>query len=252
MNIDYPRPEQIPQLRSLWKAAFGDGDEFLDPFFEIAYAPGRCRCVTVNGKLAAALYWFETTCEGQRFAYVYAVATDPDFRGRGLCAALMADTARLLQEQGYDGILLYPASDGLARMYGKMGYERCTTVSEFTCEAAVEALPLRRIDKKEYAQLRRLLLPRGGVVQEGPMLAFLATQASFYAGEDFVAAVSEGDEGLHCHELLGNLSAAPGILRALGQKSGFFRTCGGEKLFAMARSLRKNCRKPAYFGLPLD
>ena len=252
MNIDYPRPEQIPQLRSLWKAAFGDGDEFLDPFFEIAYAPEHCRCVNVDGRIAGALYWFDTFCGGQRFAYVYAVATDPEFRGRGICTLLMEDTARLLREQGYDGILLYPASEGLSGMYGKMGYGRCTTVSEFRCEAAGEPAALRRIEKEEYARLRRNYLPAGGVIQEGPMLEFLATQAEFYAGREYVLAVSIGENELHCHELLGSLSDAPGIVRALGKKCGFFRTWGSEKSFVMGYPLSGDCVNPVYFGLPLD
>lgn len=252
MNIDYPAAGQISQLKALWKTAFGDEDVFLDKFFEIAYSPDRCRCITENEKIAAALYWFETFCGGQRFAYIYAVATDPEFRNRGLCRVLMENTKQLLNSQGYHGILLYPASDDLSRMYEKMGYERCTTVLEFQCEAAADPVPLRKIGKAEYAGLRRQLLPAGGVIQEGPMLDFLADQASFFAGDGWVAAVSMAGEEIHCHELLGKISAASGIVRALGQKRGFFRSFGKEKNFAMVNSLIENCTKPIYFGLPLD
>lgn len=252
MTIDYPVSGQIPQLRSLWQKAFGDTDEFLDPFFEIAYAPERCRCVTLEGNLAAALYWFETSCDDQRFAYVYAVATDPDYQHKGLCRALMEDTAQILKSQGYDGILLYPASEGLSRMYAKMGYQRCTAVTEFQSEAGAEAAAMRRIDTAEYARLRRAYLPAGGVVQEGTMLDFIATQADFWAGENWLAAISDYDGNFHCSELLGDASAAPGILKAMGKTAGFFRTFGGDKPFVMVRSLGENCKNPAYFGLPID
>lgn len=251
MTIDYPTSEQIPGLKALWKAAFGDTDAFLADFFDIAYDPRRCRCAVAEGRVAAMLYWFETEYAQQRLAYVYAVATDPAFRGRGLCRALMDDTARLLARLGFDGILLYPATEGLVRMYRKMGYERCTTVREFTCGAGRE-ISLRPIEKAEYARLRRQYLPEGGAVQEGALLDFLASQADFFAGSDWVAAVSEYDGRLHCQELLGNLTAAPGIVAALGKKSGFFRTFGTEKPFAMGRELRKSCVMPRYFGLPLD
>lgn len=252
MTIDYPNPGQVPALKALWKTAFGDTDAFLTPFFDIAYSPNRCRCITLDGALAAMLYWFDTACDGQRFAYVYAVATDPEFRNRGLCSILMEDTAALLKEQGYGGILLYPASEGLSRMYGKLGYVRCTTVREFTCNAPEAPVPLRKIGKAEYARLRRNLLPPRGVVQEGAMLDFLDSQADFYAGENWVAAISAEADGLHCQELLGDAAAAPGILGALGKKAGFFRTYGGEKAFAMGYTLGKNCQLPQYFGLPLD
>ena len=46
MTIDFPSHLQISDLRSLWKEAFGDGDVFLDAFFETAFTPRRCRCIT--------------------------------------------------------------------------------------------------------------------------------------------------------------------------------------------------------------
>ena len=251
MRIDYSAAGQVSQLKNLWLRAFGDGEEFLNSFFETAYAPERCRCITIEDRVAAMLFWFDTECAGQRFAYLYAVSTDPDFQNRGLCRKLMADTEALLKEQGYHGVLLYPASEGLSRMYGKMGYGRCTAVREFTCEAG-DPIPMRQLSPVEYARLRRRLLPDGGVIQEGAMLDFLATQADFYAGDGWVAAVSIYEGKLHCQELLGNCGAAPGIVAALGKSDGFFRTAGSGKPFAMVKKLDEGCKIPAYFGLPLD
>lgn len=252
MKIDFPSAHQVPGLRELWKAAFGDGDDFLDPFFSIAYAPERCRCITEGDRVAAALYWFDCFADDRRFAYVYAVATHPDFRNRGLCAKLMTDVKALLASQGYDGILLYPASEGLSQMYKKLGYHRCSAVSEFTCQASSEPAAMVKIDKEQYARLRRQYLPRGSVIQEGPLLDFLAELTDFYAGADFIAAVTVESGQAHCHELLGNLTAAPKILCALGAQNGFFRTPGSEKPFAMGLPLTPSAIPSGYFGLPLD
>lgn len=252
MTIDYPTSAQLPQLRALWKAAFGDEDDFLDAFYSIAYSPKRCRCLMVDNTIAAALYWFENSCCGARFAYIYGVATDPTFRGRGLCRTLMEDARKILTEQGFGGIILYPASESLSRMYAKMGYARCTSVSEFTCAAAEEAEPLFLVEKDEYAALRRMLLPEGGMIQDREDLDLLASQAAFFAGSGILAAVTVMDGKLHCHELLGNLTAAPKIVKSLGCETGFFRTPGDEKPFAMYLPLNENCPKPSYFGLALD
>ena len=251
MTIDYPKTHQIPELTALWEIAFGDTEEFLTPFFEIAYTPERCRGIWLEGRLAAMLYWFPCSCDGQKFAYVYAVATEPEFRGRGLCRQLMEDTAEILKAEGYDGILLYPATESLVQMYRKMGFEHCTTVDEFTCEAGTP-VRMQTIDFPEYKLLRRQYLPEGGVVQEGALLEFLAGQATFYKGADFVAVVSEYDGKLHCQELLGSRDAAPGILGALEKNIGFFRMPGVTKSFVMGRPLTGNCVLPWYFGLPLD
>ena len=130
MNINYPMPLQLLGLRALWKSAFDDTDSFLDKFFSTAFSPNRCRCVSLGGKVLAALYWFETTCQDRKFAYLYAVATDAACRNQGLCRRLIEDTKALLRAEGYAGILLVPEDEALTRMYAKMGFEPCTTVSE--------------------------------------------------------------------------------------------------------------------------
>ena len=134
MKIDYPAEEQLPQLKELWKEAFGDSDGFISGFFDNAFAADRCRCVTEQDRLAAALYWFDCRYQDRPLAYVYAVATAKAFRGQGICRALMENTAKHLQNLGYAGVLLVPAR-GLFEMYGKMGYETCCSVSEISCTA---------------------------------------------------------------------------------------------------------------------
>lgn len=252
MNIDYPAAGQVPGLRRLWKRAFGDEDAFLDLFFTRAYTPTRCRCVTEQDEILAALYWFDTECAGQKLAYLYAVATDPDHRNRGLCRALMEDVRGLLAGQGYDGLLLVPQTDGLAAMYRNMGYRDCTSVTEFTAPAEDTPLPLRRLNAAEYAAARRQLLPSGGVLQEGENLAFLESQALFFAGNGWVAAITLERKKLHCHELLGDPDAAYGIVAALGCEEGFFRTPGPDKPFAQYLPLTPDCVMPTYFGLAFD
>lgn len=251
MTIDHPRSCQLPQLRSLWKAAFGDTDDFLDQFFSTAYHPQRCRCITLDGTVAAALYWFDVTCREEKMAYLYAVATHPNARGQGLCRRLMEDVRNLLSDRGYAAILLVPQEEPLVGMYAKMGYRPATGVAAFYASPAA-ALPLKKISAAEYGALRRALLPPGGVLQEAENLTFLATQAEFYAGADFVAAVTADGDHLHCHELLGSRSAAAGIVAALNCRSGFFRVPGEEIPFAMIQKLKNNCPDPQYFGLAFD
>lgn len=252
MRIEYPTDGQLPQLRALWQLAFGDSEEFLDKFYASAYAPRRCRCVVENGRVAAALYWFDAEYEGQKFAYLYAVATHPDFRRRGLCRALMADTHALLAERGYDGALLMPEGPALRQMYAGMGYRDCCTVSEFSCTAGSLPADLRAIGPEEYARLRRKLLPGDGVIQEGENLACLAAFAGLYAGEDFLLAAAARGDSLQGIEFLGSREAAPGILRALEYAHGSFRTPGKDIPFAMFRPLREDAHAPGYFGLAFD
>lgn len=239
------------QLRLLWKTAFGDGEEWISSFFSTAYSPDRCVTVREGERIAAALYWLDCEYAGQRLAYMYAVATHPDFRGRGMCRELMEKTHARLTELGYAGSLLMPAEEDLRKMYAKMGYTDCCNVSEFACFPAAP-VPLRRISRGEYACLRRKFLPEGGVIQEGESLAFLETYARFYAGKDFLLAASADGKQLSGVELLGNRDAAPGILGTLGYETGRFRIPGEEIPFAMFRPLRPGVKRPKYLGLVFD
>lgn len=251
MSTITPSESHIPGLRRLWKAAFGDTDEFLDAFFSAAFAPERCRCIEADGQIVSALYWFDCALQDARLAYVYAVATDPACRGRGLCTMLMADTARHLKALGCQGIVLVPQEPGLIRMYAAMGYHPCGSVAEFHVMAG-EAVPVRKIDAAEYARLRRALLPESGVIQEDENLRFLSTQAGFYAGENWLAAAAQADGMLWCPELLGDKHNAAGITAALGCREGSFRVPGAERPFAMFRPLSVDCPVPRYFGLAFD
>lgn len=251
MNIDYPAEGQIPALRKLWQEAFGDDDAFLENFYNVAFAPDRCRCVSIDGEPVAALYWFDCQLAGQPIAYLYAVATKVAHRGKGLCRALMENAHNHLSYLGYAGTVLVPGENALFRMYESLGYFTCSTVSEFLCAAAEEPAALRTIDAEEFCVLRRQYLPDGSVIQEGANLDFLQTLAEFYAGDDFLLTVSRDDSAFFAAELLGNVHAAPSVLTAFGRKEGVFRTPGGDKPFAMYHPLGA-LEPPEYFGFAFD
>ncbi len=243
---------EIDRLRTLWRLSFGDTEEFLDLFFSTAYDPRRCRCIRVDGTIAAALYWFGCTCGEQKLAYLYAVATHPDFRGQGLCRRLMAETHSHLAERGYDGTLLVPETENLRQMYRRLGYRDCTAVSEFTCSAGDSSTPLRPVTTEEYAVLRREQLPALAVLQERENLAFLEKQVRFYAAPGLLLAAAKEGNHLAVPELLGAAAAAPGILKALNCTTGAFRTPGQNTPFAMFRPLTPDAQPPAYFGFAFD
>lgn len=252
MKFDYPAPSQIPQLRSLWKEAFGDSDEFLDVFFSTAFSSRRCRCAREGDRILGALYWFDITCQEKKMAYLYAVATGKESRGRGVCRALMADTAEILRDSGYHGALLVPQNDGLFEMYGKMGYLPATALDEFHCAASDVSAPILEITPAEYAARRSVLLPPGSVLQEGANLDFLNRLARFYHGPGILAAVSREQEHLRILEYLGDSDAVAPLVAALGRREATVRTPGQGKAFSMYLPLTGDCPRPTYFAFCFD
>lgn len=251
MIIDKPNNSQIPSLRSLWAEAFGDGQEFLDKFFSVAYSENRCRALTVGGTVKAALYWFDAEFQGKKIAYLYAIATAKTEQGKGYCSALMRSTHAFLKERGYCAAMLCPASEKLFEFYRRLGYENATSVSENRCFASSEMVSIKKINAHEYNEHRKEYLPCGGVIQEKEATDLLATFSSFYAGEDFILCARKQGGLLFVSEILGNTKNAPKILAALGYEQGIFRGVGNQKPFTMILKFDK-MQTPSYFGHVLD
>ncbi len=228
--------------KALWSAAFGD-DGWIDSFFRTAFQAENTLAIFRDGQLAAGLAWMQTSCQGRKLAYLYAVATAPEYRHQGLCRELMANAQEVLAARGYDGSVLVPADDGLRQMYAAMGYRNFGGVENLTLPAGVP-VPLREVTPEEYAALRRNYLPEGGIVQEDGAIEYLAESAKLYAGNGFLLAATE-DEPM---ELLGDASQAAGILGALEKDRGTFRLPGPSP-FAMFRPTCDDSWTPAYFGL---
>ena len=224
MTIDMPREEHIDGLRALWKEAFGDSDAFLDGFFATGFAPFRCRVLDWNGRSAAALYWFDCHRSGKKLAYIYAVATLEDFRGKGFCRQLMEATHRDLQALGYAGAILVPGSRGLFSLYEKLGYRAFCPMQERRVAAAGAPLPLKAVSPEDFSRLRAVLLPEGGVEQTG--IEYLATFTRLYTAEDCLFSVTQ--EG--CTAVFRNfweiLRRSPGSSALWGRRKGCFAAMG--------------------------
>lgn len=249
MIIDKPRNTVL--LRQLWQEAFGDSDSFLDAFFQTAFSPERCLCAMEEEVLLGALYWLDVELSGQKWAYLYAVATAIHSRGKGVCHALMNAACEKLKKAGYEGIILVPGTPELGRLYQSMGYSAFGGIREITCKAGAAPVSVKEVDGKTYAALRRKLLPAGGVVQEGENLGFLQTQARLYAGDGIVMAASKTQGTLTALEYLGDPALCAGVLTTLSCDRGVFRM-PGETPFAMCRPLKEETQIPAYFGLAFD
>lgn len=251
MIIDKPSADLVPALRRLWQQAFGDTDAFLDGFFDAGFSPDRCRCIIEDVPIAA-LYWFDCTWENKKLAYIYAVATEEDLRGQGLCRVLMENTHLYLKLEGYAGTVLVPGTPGLVDMYRKFGYRSFCPAEITTVAAAGSALPVSTVSAQEYAKKRLAYLPESAVNHGQESFGFLSAFCSFYAGDHFLLCAAREESTLFIQEFLGDTEKIPGILTALQAEKALVRLPGGNKPFAMYRSLTDSTDIPTYFGIALD
>ncbi|MBQ4063458.1 MAG: GNAT family N-acetyltransferase [Bacteroidaceae bacterium] len=119
------------QLRELWHSVFGDGYEYIDAFFAAYRCEDVVHTLSVGGMVVSALYALPfTLCSDEKSiaaAYIYAVATAPEYRGKGYMALLMKNVERLLAERGVRFIYLLPASGTLRAYYARLGYTDCSS-----------------------------------------------------------------------------------------------------------------------------
>lgn len=252
MIIENPRARDISQLKSLWREAFGDEECFIDFFFSTAYSSERCFAALENGNVLGALYVFDTLADGEKYAYLYAIATKAQRRGEGICTTLMQEAHAELSERGYAGAILVPASESLFAFYERLGYAECAPIDEHKLQAKGEACAITEIFAEEYFALRKNFLTDGSLDFSRESFSFIDGIASFYVGEDFAFALRRGEKSFSAIEFIGNTEKLPQAASALGFTEINARTPYGKKPFAMFLPFKKDAKAPSYLGFAFD
>lgn len=154
-------PQSEDQLHRLWCTCFPeDEDGYCDFFLERWFRPDRCLVIRDGDRLQSMVHLFRAellnsgSCRG-RFLYLYAIGTDPAYRGRGNLGRILQGCLELARNQGLDGILLTSAQ-GLEPLYEHYGMERCAVRYETNLQLQPSVpVPWEFSDYERYAALRR-------------------------------------------------------------------------------------------------
>ena len=201
------RMQDVPRLKDLWKLAFGEEDDYIDHFFDQYYTTERMLVLEEQGVVQAMTAWFDmplVTREGVQWpsAYLYAVATYPECRGRGLAGQLLAFADQWLRENGFACVTTVPARPDLHRFFGRNGFAEQFSLmrEEYLPRSGEKPVPLNRVETPEYNVLREKAL--AGV----PHVAYATEALDYQAG---VCALSGGglyrvgERGCACVEVAG-------------------------------------------------
>ena len=113
-------------LVALWNKVFGDEEEYIRLFFGDTYYDSECFAVTVNDEVVSALYLLKSRirCDGRIYngRYLYAAATSPEYRGKGLMSQLIDEAKAYAEAEKLDFIALVPASDSLYGYYSSFDF----------------------------------------------------------------------------------------------------------------------------------
>lgn len=288
-NIRTSVPGDIPALRELWQLAFGDSGPYVDNFFDTYYQPERMLVLEEDGVVRAMTAWFDTTFvvpeAGEfRAAYLYAVATHPACRSRGLAGRLLAWADEWFRERGIPAVTTVPAQPSLHKFFGANGFRECFEL--FEGKLTPEELPAAKekwfvpVTPGEYGAVREELLagtahiayPEDALVYQAGCCALSGGglyRADTAEGHVCLCAEGAGDGLMVVKEFLGSSTAkrltlpdlprvAPAarwlVREPMGEAPG---STGGWK-FAMLKWLDKGGEEnwswdsAAYLGLAFD
>ena len=278
MNLRTSHIGDIPHLRELWKLAFEDEDAYIDHFFSGYYAPERMLVLEENGQVQAMAAWFDmpvVLSDGTKVpsAYLYAVATHPDCRGRGLAGQLLAFADRWLKGRGFACVTTVPARPDLHIFFGKNGFEEAFVLEQrqYSPTPHSESADLRPVRAEEYALAReRILMGTDHVSYSQSALEYqegachLSGGDLFRIGEGGCACVELSGDEVFVKELLISEVEREAALAAIAQKypakKYWVRTpytgLGEKREFAMIKWLPERPGQGlwanAYLGLAFD
>lgn len=130
ITIRTSTPDEIPLQKELWKKCFGDTDDYIDVFYEKFCTADRVLVVDDDGELNSMCAVLSTTLHfpdgtSVPVGYIYALATNPYFQGKGYARQLLKFADEYLQKHGKKCLSLVPSNAGLHRFFDNIGLSEC-------------------------------------------------------------------------------------------------------------------------------
>ncbi len=111
------------EMREMWHDVFCDEYHEIESFM-VSHNDAIPFIHKEGGEVVSMLYVVPLQMWEMRVAYIYAVATKPEYRGRGIATMLLQKALRMVDESGkFDVSALIPSSTDSKRLYERLGFE---------------------------------------------------------------------------------------------------------------------------------
>ena len=115
--------EDIQRLVEIWQESFGDEKEYIGFFMSRRFDNVDTLVFEKNGTIVSQLFLISVSIKDLNGYYLYAAATDPEYRGEGIMSSLLEYAKKFATENKKDFIFLVPGTKSLYSYYKKFGYE---------------------------------------------------------------------------------------------------------------------------------
>lgn len=186
IHISLAGEGDLPALRSLFQRVFQEKESGLSLFFSRVYQPQNTVTAHLDGRLAGMFYLLPARLRCRDavlpIAYLYALAVEPDLRGRGIAGAILRYLDGLLPDRGFQAAVLRPAEESLFAYYARFGYDSLFYARRWS----FQAFPPRTPFSVRPISLERLPRPRDSFFPaSSPLFSWediMLRYASDYAG----------------------------------------------------------------------
>lgn len=166
--IDFAETKDIEQIKKLWRGVFGDSDAEIESYL-LSYL-GCVLLYTEKRVVKGMLSMLPVAIGEKRGRYIYAVATEPEARGRGISTKLIQYANDYILGNGEYFSILVPAEKSLFEFYKKRGYASVSAVKRFEFDNmgfGDVSLEVKKISPEKLFKLRRSYFKKTGFIEWG-------------------------------------------------------------------------------------
>ena len=203
------------QCRSLYDIAFpGEPEGFTKALFD-RYFPDYARVICEDGRVASMLFSIPSPVQLENTTldarYLYAVATHPAHRGKGLAKRMLA------AEAAEHPVFLRPMSQSLFDFYAKAGFSPISPISCMKGEATSPSGRERALTAAAYLTVRDEFTPLPCVRPTADFLSLYEQGGGFAAyGLDAAVLYEKHGDKIWFKEYWGDTLFAPRLAAFLG------------------------------------
>lgn len=177
------------KMMKLWKDIFHDTDAYISLVFDNYFNPDLIEYVEENGRIVSALlgvpYEFGCGNEKLKGLYLCGLATDEEFRNRGIMNELIERINKSAKDKGFSFTFLIPSSDALINYYSVRGYvnamyrvEDCyTQIHDFEKDymsiLSREDDRVRKLKERYYQSLKTTIITDKDTELNGQIVSYI-------------------------------------------------------------------------------
>lgn len=216
------RATDVPQLKKIWQVCFGDSEAYIDFFLRGAFRPEYTLLWEEEGCICSMFFLLDSVLmiEGREYPafYLYAAATLPEYRGRGLMGKLLQYAEGFCRERKRDYIVLVPAEKHLFSYYRKFGYrEQLFAAKEIRCgrpQCVKGKRTHTQVDFSALEQIRRSAISAcGGMLWRGKGFQYALDEHLYTGGNIF-----QTDVGYVLYHISGDVCRVDEMIAGPGQE----------------------------------